>query len=348
MAERVTLAHVARLAGVSQTTASFVLSGRRAEMRISSEVEARVLRAVAETGYRPNVVSRSLRTGTTNTIGFISDTVATTPFAGHLIWGALDAAREHDHLLVIAETEGDKELEREAIAMMHDRNVDGIILASMSTRRVAVSSGLLDRPSVLLNAVPMRTGSLTSVVPDEVEAGRTAARALVEAGYRDGIYVVGAGARRSETPRGALAAAERLAGIKDVLGSVGAQLAGGAVLTDWQPRDGYRATRSLLGRKPEPEALICFNDRLSVGAYHALEDAGRKVGEDVSVVSFDDDPVASWLRPQLTSIALPHYELGKVAVEILLTGGGRERTGAQVHRLAMPLRQRDSVRKRIS
>ena len=93
MPRRVTLAEVARRAGVSQTTASFVLSGRREEMRISGLVEARVLQAVRETGYRPNVVSRSLRTGTTQTIGFVSDTVATTPFAGHLIWGALDAAR---------------------------------------------------------------------------------------------------------------------------------------------------------------------------------------------------------------------------------------------------------------
>ena len=90
---RVTLAEVARRAGVSQTTASFVLAGHREEMRISVQVEARVRRAAQETGYRPNVVSRNLRTGTTQTIGFVSDTIATTPFAGHLIWGALDAAR---------------------------------------------------------------------------------------------------------------------------------------------------------------------------------------------------------------------------------------------------------------
>ena len=154
MRRRVTLADVARRAGVSQTTASFVLSGRREEMRISGQVEARVLQAVRETGYRPNVVSRSLRTGTTQTIGFVSDTVATTPFAGHLIWGALDAAREHDHLLLIAETEGDRELEKELIEAMQDRRVDGIILASMYTREVTVPGSLLEGHSVLLNAVP--------------------------------------------------------------------------------------------------------------------------------------------------------------------------------------------------
>jgi LacI family transcriptional regulator len=83
--KRVTLAEVARLAGVSQTAASFVLTGRHEEMRISAEVAERVMQAARETGYRPNIVSRSLRTGRTQTIGFISDTVATTPFAGNLI-----------------------------------------------------------------------------------------------------------------------------------------------------------------------------------------------------------------------------------------------------------------------
>ena len=113
-AKRVTLADVARIAGVSQTAASFVLSGRRKEMRISEEVEARVLQAARDSGYRPNIVSRSLRTGTSNTIGFVSDTLATTPFAGHVFWGALDAARERGHLLFIGETEGDPDLETPA------------------------------------------------------------------------------------------------------------------------------------------------------------------------------------------------------------------------------------------
>src|SRR5436190_1272503 len=153
-AKRVTLADVARIAGVSQTAASFVLSGRREEMRISADVEERVIRAAQEAGYRPNIASRSLRTGTSQTIGFVSDTVATTPFAGHVIWGALDAARDHDHLLFIGETEGDPELERQLVEAMHDRGVDGIVLASMYTRKVAVPKALLDGRAVLLNALP--------------------------------------------------------------------------------------------------------------------------------------------------------------------------------------------------
>ncbi len=343
MQRRVTLAEVARRAGVSQTTASFVLTGRGDEMRISQQVRVRVEQAVRETGYRPNVVSRNLRTGTTQTIGFVSDTVATTPFAGHLIWGALDAARESDHLLIIAETEGDPELEKEMIDAMRDRGVDGIVLASMSTRWATIPNGLLDGPSVLLNALPAKPCAIASVIPDELEAGRTAARALLEAGHREGMYVVGAGPKLNQMPKGVVAAAERLTGIREVLDAADVQLAGGVVVSDWQPKAGYEATCELLKRKTEVKAIICFNDRLSFGAYHALEDAGRKVGRDVSVVSFDDEPVASWVRPGLTSIAIPHYELGRKAIEVLLDGHAEQLREGQVHRVPMPLRQRDSI-----
>ena len=341
-----TLAEVAERAGVSQTTASFVLGGRREEMRISAQVEARVLAAVRETGYRPNAVSRSLRTGTTHTIAFVSDTVATTPFAGHSIWGALDAARERDHLLLIAETEGDPELERKLIEAMQDHQVYGIVLAAMYTREAEVPEALLLGRSVLLNAVPARNSSVPSVLPDEIEAGRTAARALLDAGHTEGIYLVGADPKKNRGPKDSLAAAQRLQGIKEVMSAASVSLAGGVMRPQWQPTDGYEATMRLLKQKSKPRALICFNDRLSVGAYQALQETGIKVPDQVSVVSFDDEPVASWLRPQLTTVALPHYELGRKAIEVLFDDNGQQPYGAaKVHRVPMPLRERGSIRR---
>ncbi len=342
---RVTLADVARSAGVSQTAASFVLSGRRKEMRISAEVEARVLRAASETGYRPNIVSRSLRTGTSHTIGFVSDTVATTPFAGHVIWGALDAARDRGHLLFIGETEGDPDLERQLIDAMHDRGVDGIVLASMYTRKIAVPKTLMDRPAVLLNAVPTTRSWIPSVVPDEVEAGRTVVRVLLDAGHRDGIALIGA-APPNQVPKGSLAGVQRLQGITEALHDAGVNLAGAVPCVDWQPDIGYDATRRLL-KKTMPSALICFNDRVALGAYQALADAGLDVPADVSVVSFDDDLMASWVRPQLTTVALPHYELGREAINVLLEEDPQRRSNRPppIHRIPMPLRERDSVRR---
>lgn len=351
---RVRLADVAKRAGVSQTAASFVLTGRREEMRISLDVEARVLEAARETGYRPNIISRSLRTGTTHTIGFISDTVATTRFAGDLIRGALEAARDLGHLLLIAETEGDRELEQQLLETMADRQVDGIVLASMYTRKLSVPAVLRNGRAVLLNAVPARPAPLISVIPDELEAGRTAARTLLEAGYTKGIYLIGAGPSPTQRPKptGALAALERLQGIKGTLAAKSVRLGGAVACQEWEPEVGYAAVERLIARGTDVRALICFNDRLAVGACNALHDAGLVVPDDVSVVSFDDDPIASWVKPQLTTIALPHYELGRRSIELLLSqeehGSSRSRSrglgSGTVVRVPMPLRKRASVR----
>ena len=343
--KRVTLAQVARAAGVSQTAASYALAGRAAEMRISPEVEARVRLAARDAGYRPNAVSRSLRTGTSQTVGFISDTVATTAFAGHLIWGALDQARERDHLLLIAETEGDPQLERELMTAMLDRGVDGLIVASMYTREVAVPPVLMEAPAVLLNAVPVGNELIRSVVPDESEAGRLVARTLLKSGHGDGICLIGA-SPGGEVPKGSLAAVQRLDGILSVLHDAGVEVAGSVGCADWQPAQGLEATRRLLA-EVAPSALICFNDRLAFGAYQALADAGLDVPDDVSVISFDDDPLASWIRPSLTTVALPHYELGAAAVQVLLDqleGRLQEPDGTLVRSITMPLRVRESVR----
>jgi LacI family transcriptional regulator len=345
-ARRVTLAEVAKLAGVSPTTASFVLSGRGPEMRISRDVEQRVMKIADDVQYRPNIVSVGLRTGTTGTIGFVSDTVATSRFAGDLIKGALEAARERGVMLSIGETEGDPELERLVVHAMLDRRVDGIILASMLTRAVKLPRGLSNAPAVLLNALPKRPSHIPSVLPDEIEAGRTAARVLLEAGHRDGIHLIGAGPRPRDIPPGGVAAAERLSGITDTLRGAGSSVASGTLCSEWEPAEGLAATWALL-ESAVPSALICFNDRLALGAYQALHDAGLKVPRDVSVVSFDDDAIASWTRPSLTTIALPHYDLGRKAVEVLFAEIDRDPTAgdvkAEVHRVPMPLRMRESV-----
>jgi LacI family transcriptional regulator len=343
---RVTLAEVAERAGVSRTTASLVLAGRGRELRISHAVGERVLDAAKELEYRPNIVSRSLRTGTTRTIGFVSDTVATTRLAGDMIKGALEAAREQGMLLFIGETEGEADLESGLLQAMHDRQVDGIVFASMFTRAVKVPAALTTGPAVLLNAAPKRTSTIPSVVPDEVEAGRAAARVLLDAGHRDGIHLIGAGPRVRDVPPEALAGVERLTGIREALAGAKVRIASGRVCADWQPEYGYEATRDLL-EHTRPRALICLNDRIAVGAYQALDDFGLKVPADVSVISFDDHPVATWIRPKLTTIALPHYELGRKAVEVLLAEINRDREGAApeaaTHRVPMPVRVRDSV-----
>jgi LacI family transcriptional regulator len=329
------LADVARRAGLSKTAASMVLNGREGT-RLSAEAHQRVFAAAEELGYRPNVAARSLRTRKTATIAFVSDVVATTRFAGDLIRGALDAARERDHVLLIAETQGDAAFEQHAIDAMLDRQVDGVIYAAMATRRLTVPPALLTGPVVLLNATS--PDGQPCVVPDNERAGRTAVAALLDKGHHDRIALIGRNRLKETDPEVSIAAHTRLRGIRDALAEAGTTLCHEAFCSEWLPEHGYRAMRAILRKPTRPTAVICMNDRLAFGAYQALAGAGLAVPDDVSVVSFDDDPIAAWLRPGLSTIALPHVQMGHRAVELLLDG---KATGPTV--VPMTMRRRRSI-----
>jgi LacI family transcriptional regulator len=335
--QRATLLQVAQRAGVSRSTASFVLAGRHLDMRISEDARQRVLRAAQELDYRPNLMARSLRTKVTKTIALVSDTIASDPYAGRAIHGALAAAVAHGHLLFVGETEGDPLVEERLISDFLDRQVDAFVYASMFTRYVRLPKQLRGRPVVLLNCLTRAARPVQhSIIPDELTAGLSAARALLEAGHRQGIHLVGHPGGR------VFASRERLAGIKEGLGEAGARLAG-TIDCDWWPDSAYDAVTRALADGLEPTALICLNDRVALGAYQALREAGRVIPDDVSVLSFDDSDLAAWLRPQLTSISLPHYQLGWQAVETLLDPAGRDRP--EVRRVPMPVRYRASIGK---
>jgi LacI family transcriptional regulator len=333
--QRATLQQVAQRAGVSRSTASFVLAGRHVDMRISEDARQRVLRAAQELDYRPNLMARSLRTKVTRTVALVSDTIASDPYAGRAIHGALSSAVAHGHLLFIGETEGDPVVEEQLISDFLDRQVDAFVYASMFTRYVRLPKLLRGRPVVLLNCLTRAVKpSQHAVVPDELGAGWSAARTLVEAGHHTGIYLAGSPSQH------VFAGRERLAGIRDGLASAGTKLSG-TIDCDWWPEPAYEAVTRSLAEGLVPRVLICFNDRVALGAYQAVKEAGLRIPDDVSVLSFDDSELAAWLRPQLTSISLPHYQLGWRAVELLL---GKPSTPAIV-RMPMPVRRRASIAK---
>ena len=134
---RPTLADVAELAGVARSTASYVINEVE-HARVAADTRARVLAAVEQLGYRPNAAARGLRTQRTQTFGFISDDIATSGYAGETISGAQDVAWASNHLLLIADTRGDAEVQRAAVEAMLDRQIDGLIVAAMSSREIDV------------------------------------------------------------------------------------------------------------------------------------------------------------------------------------------------------------------
>ncbi len=337
---RVTLADVAQAAGVSRTTASLVLSDRGAELRISEASQERVRRVAAELGYRPNMLSASLRSGTSRTIGFISDTVATSQLASDMIKGALEGAHRHGYMLFIGETEGDDQQQQRLVEAMLDRQVDGLILASMFTRERPLPKSLTTKNLVLLNTLPHEQRVVPAVIPDEYTAGREAARVLLDAGHRE-IHLIGAGPTPADVPRETVAGRERLAGILDELAAADLEPASGRIRYIWLPSDGWDATTELISSGVRGGAIITFNDRLAFGAYQAIAEARLSVPEDFSIVSFDDHQLAGWLHPGLTTFAIPHRELGLRAFDMLVTD--RDPDAPQVERLPMPLRRRGSV-----
>ncbi|WP_240423769.1 LacI family DNA-binding transcriptional regulator [Microbacterium halotolerans] len=337
-ARRVTQAGVAHAAGVSRSTASLVLSGRGDELRISGEVQRRVRQVALELGYRPNLVSAGLRDGTSRTIGFLSDTIATSQLAGDMIRGALAEAHRAGYMLFIGESEGDIAEEERLVDAMLDRQVDAVVIASMFTRERGVSEAARGR-AVLLNALPEHGIDVAAVVPDEYDAGRRSAERLLAAGHRR-IHLIGVGLGEDEVPPETVAGVERRRGILDALGAVGVTPESGRLCRIWLPDDGWKATRDLLASGVDGGALITFNDRLAFGAYQALHEAGLTIPDDFSMVSFDDHQLAGWLHPGLTTFAIPHYELGERAVRRLLTDEGP--TGG-TERIAMPLVERGSI-----
>ena len=330
---RVTLQDVADRAGTSRTTAHYVLTGRDRDMRIAEDTRRRVLRAAHELRYRPDLMARGLRTRVTRTIALVTASVATEAYAGELLSGALASAIAQGYLVFIGETGEDPGLEEQLVDQLLARHVDAFLYATDFTREVQLPGSLRGQRVVLLNCRAPGSG-LPSVVPDEVAAGRSAAAALLAAGHRDDIWLVG------EPAPHVIAGAERMQGIEEVLGGSGARLAD-VVASSWWPESAFEHFGRSLdeGRRP-PSAVICLNDRVAMGVYQALGARGLAVPGDVSVISFDDSDLAVWLQPALSSVALPHRELAATAVDLLLS---QEDLVGEECRVPMPLRMRESV-----
>ncbi|WP_164234095.1 LacI family DNA-binding transcriptional regulator [Microbacterium hydrocarbonoxydans] len=317
--KRPTLADVARLAGLSPTAVSLILNGRP-NTRLSQDARDRAFSAAQALGYRPNLSARALRGDKTHTIGFISDMVTTTRFASGLIEGAIAAAEEAGHVVLVMETNGDPRRQAVAVEAVLDRQADGILFAAMRAREVSLPAVPSGTEVVMLNATS--AAHSRSVLPDEEAGGRAAVNLLVEAGHRDGIALIGQRDQVSADLLRSIAVSRRMAGITAAMGEHGLEFADEEAISIWVPDRGYTATQAVLQRGRPVTALLCLNDRIAFGAYQALADAGLSVPGDISVVSFDNDELASYLRPGLTTIGLPHESMGAEAVKMLLGAAG--------------------------
>ena len=337
MTKRVTMADVAERAGVSKTAVSLVLNDRP-NTRLSEDVADRVRAAAAELDYRPNPAARTLRRGTSQIVGFISDEVTITRYASAMIRGALDAAQQREHTVLIAETGIDRSRRDRAVQAMLDQRPDGLIFALMGAREIDVPETPADLPVVILNGVS--STDHPCVLPGEFAAGSEIAQTLVAAGHRR-IGLIGTTSLDPVDPRVSATIGDRMAGIAAVLGRAGVPAVGVAAGLAWEPQLGHRLTHQIVDDHPDLTALICMNDRLAFGAYQALQERGRQIPDDLSIVSFDDEEIAGYLRPQLTTARIPYEEMGREAMGMLLDTAVN---GSSLRRVAMPVQYRESVR----
>ncbi len=295
-----TMSDIAREAGVSQTTVSFVLNNHSSSANIPAETKDRILETAKKLSYRPNLAAKALRTNQTHTIGFITDRIATTPHAVKIIKGAQDAAWANGKLLLIVNTGSDATVTETAIEMLLERQVEGIIYAAMYHQEVALPANIYEGSSVLVDCF-CADRSLPSVVPNEIQGGRTATEMLLKKGHRRIGFINNV----NPIP----ASFGRLEGYKQALKAYGVPFDEDLVrLHASESRGGYRGTLELLQLREPPTAIFCFSDFMAVGAYDALRTLGLSIPDDVAVMGFDNyELITTKLSFPLSTIELPHY-----------------------------------------
>jgi LacI family transcriptional regulator len=327
---------VAARAGVSVTTVSHVLNEVPGK-RIRRDTRDRVRQAADELGYVLNGVARSLRTRRSQVIAMIGDEVVITPFAVGIILGAQEAASKLGWLLVHVTTGVDRSSELAEVQALRQRQVDGFLYTRMYHREVTLPDVLHDLPVVIVDGTsPDR--AISSVVPDEFGGGRTAARELIRHGHTKIAFINNV----DDIP----ASRGRLAGYRSALEEAGLEFRMEYVLRAASDAvGGLGAARALLDLDDPPQAIFCFNDRMAMGVYHAAHERSLRIPEDLSIVGFDNQPnIADGLFPNLTTVALPHYEMGAWGVRTLVEQLTRpaDSDPSQVA-LACPLIGRESV-----
>ncbi len=311
MSKRVTLADVALETGLSVATVSMVLNNRSGS-RISEVTAQRVREAADALGYSPDITARGLRTGKSKAVGFLSDEVTITRYASAMIRGLLDASDERDHIVMMAECEnGSAQVER-AVRAMLSRRIDGLIFGQMRARHIEIPELGAQVPRVVING---EAEGCSRVLPDEYTAGMEAVEHLVRNGHRN-IAFIG----RSDLhldPKVSVTIGARLSGIDAGMEQAGLRFERVIEGASWEPELGYEGALQAF-ENPSITALLVANDRVALGAYQAAQTRGLGVPEDISIMSFDDEQLASYLRPQVTTMRLPYLEMGEAGMNLLL------------------------------
>ena len=321
-----TMADVARSAGVSVATVSHVLNGTRPVLPHTRQA---VLDAVDELGYTPNTLARSLVTSRTRSIGLAVSAISN-PYFTEILQGVEAGALEHGYSLLIADPHDDPDHERKVVQLLHERRVDGMIVApSADPRELVAYLARHEVPTVFLDRVVDgvakgegggsgdaggRTGGplrFDQVCAENIEPMAELVTHLAGLGHRRIGLVAGL--------PGLSTTAERITGYRRGLTASGLPYDAHLVVHgDSESPGAARATTALLSLAAPPTALVTANNSMTIGTLRALRERGLSVPDDLALCSFDDFAWADLFSPRLTAIAQPSREIGTQAVRVLL------------------------------
>jgi LacI family transcriptional regulator len=340
MARKHNIEDIARLAGVSRGTVSRVLNDHPS---VNAETRARVLEVIEQLNYRPNFSARHMRTNSSNLVGFglITDEVITSPYAVEMIRGAQETLWTQGKVMLVVNAGYGTAMTKASLEALLERRVEGIIYATMFHRPVDLPAELEQVPIILANCFASDR-AYASVVPDEQAGGYTATKHLLSKGHRR-VGFINLGARPGIGPP-LPAAVGRLEGYKQALAEYNVPYDDDLVVYTLQIEGpSHPLAIHLMGLPNPPTAIFCGNDRTAMSCYAGLASLGLRIPQDVAVVGFDNQvDIAAGLYPPLTSVQLPHYEMGVWAVQYLMSVSDNPTSPVQ-HLIDCPLVVRESA-----
>lgn len=305
-----TMLEVAKRAGVSKATVSRVLSGNG---YVSQETKDRVFKAVAESGYRPNLLARNLATKTTQTLGLVvTNTLYHGVYFSELLYHVARMTEDKGRQLILADGKHSAQEEREAIQYLLDLRCDAIIIYPrfLTVDEMDEIVENHSQPIMVLNR-RLRRHASHCVWSDQKASAMRVVEQLIALGHRDIAFITGS----LDSPTGV----ERLAGYKDALAGHGIVLNEALIAEGrWTPETGAAGVESLRQRGVTYSALVASNDDMAIGAMKQLHQLGVKVPEQVSVVGFDDIALAPYMVPSLASVRVPVTEMIKESINRLI------------------------------
>jgi LacI family transcriptional regulator len=332
----VTLKQVAEQAGVSIKTVSRIVND---DLAVNAKTRAAVKKHLMRLNYVPNQAARQVRSGSSSVIGLMTDVVATTPYSVDIVRGAQSALKKSQRTLLIASSDGESEREAELWHMFRAHRVAGVIYAAMFHRAHNVGKPVFSESIVLANCYDVNN-SRSAIVPDDEQGGYEQARYLLQRGHRkigsitllevlDATRLRKSGIRRAFKDAGVCFDDEM-----ELTGYVKAWPNEISVVRE--------AAFKLLKNANRPTAIICGNDTVAMQVYSVAAELGISIPQDLSLIGFDDlKLISETLYPKLTTVALPYFDIGKLAVEMM---ANKRNAGRQKILVPCPLVERDSCR----